>query len=85
MLSAQDEAFLRLAVDRGLLTAAAAERRQASPSPERALVQDLVDAGELAPAKATELLRIAMSLRYLCGRCGCVSTKCCKIFLPPRR
>lgn len=70
MLSAQDEAFVRLAIDRGALAGGALGALASAPASHKSAIQVAVDEGWLSSLEATALLRELMALSFACGACG---------------
>lgn len=70
MLSAQDEAFIRLAIERGALAPGALPQLAGAPPSHQSAVQIVVDQGWLSSLEATGLLREVMSLSFGCPTCG---------------
>ena len=70
MLSAQDEAFVRLGIERGALAAGVLPQLAAAPTSHQSAVQIVVDQGWLSSLEATALLREVMSLAFGCPSCG---------------
>lgn len=70
MLSAQDEAFVRLAIQRGALAPGALPQLAGAPVSHMSAVQVVVDQGWLSSLEATGLLREVMGLAFACPGCG---------------
>lgn len=70
MLSAQDEAFVRLAIERGALAPAAFAQLAGAPVSHQSAVQIVVDQGWLSSLEATAILREVMKLGFGCQTCG---------------
>jgi eukaryotic-like serine/threonine-protein kinase len=70
VLSAQDEAFVRLAIERGALAPGALAQLAGAPVSHKSAVQIVVDQGWVSSLEATGLLREVMSLAFGCQACG---------------